>query len=88
LYSEHGNLRQLLKLGAPTAINLSFTMKDSLMKITFTASQLPKSGTLVVFATQGGKLTVPAAAVDRASKGQLAQSKWQASKAKKIKSWK
>ncbi len=41
------------------------------MKITFSSAPLPKSGTLVVFATQGGKLTAPALAVDMASKGQL-----------------
>ena len=41
------------------------------MKITFSSAQLPKSGTLVVFATQGGKLTAPAEALDKASKGQL-----------------
>ncbi len=41
------------------------------MKITFSSAPLPKSGTLVVFATQGGKLTAPALAVDKASKGQL-----------------
>ena len=41
------------------------------MKITFSSAQMPKSGTLVVFATQGGKLTAPAEALDKASKGQL-----------------
>ncbi len=43
------------------------------MKITFTSGQTPKTGTLVVFATQDGKLTPPAAAVDKASKGQVSR---------------
>jgi leucyl aminopeptidase len=41
------------------------------MKLIFAKSPLPKSGTLVVFATEGGKLTPPAAAVDKSCKGQL-----------------
>jgi leucyl aminopeptidase len=43
------------------------------MKITFASAALPKSGTLVVFALEGGKLTAPAEAVDKASKGQIAR---------------
>jgi leucyl aminopeptidase len=41
------------------------------MKVTFANSSPPKSGVLVVFATEGGKLTPPAAIVDKATKGQL-----------------
>lgn len=41
------------------------------MKISFANATLPKAGTIVVFATEGGKLTPPAAVVDKASKGQL-----------------
>ncbi len=41
------------------------------MKIAFANATLPKSGVIVVFATEGGKLTAPAAIVDKASKGQL-----------------
>jgi leucyl aminopeptidase len=51
--------------------NFKHMLKDSLMKITFAGAQLPKSGTIVVFAMQGGKLTAPAVAVDKACKGQL-----------------
>ncbi len=43
------------------------------MKITFTGGQLPKTGSLVVFALEGGKLTAAAAAVDKASKGQISR---------------
>ena len=43
------------------------------MKIAFASATLPKSGVIVVFATEGGKLTAPAAAVDNASKGQLSK---------------
>jgi leucyl aminopeptidase len=43
------------------------------MKIAFANATLPKSGVLVVFATEGGKLTGPAQTVDKASKGQLAK---------------
>lgn len=41
------------------------------MKITFSSAKPTNSGTLVVFATQDGKLTDPAAAVDKANAGQL-----------------
>ena len=41
------------------------------MKINFTSAQTAKTGTLVVFATLGGKLNAAAEAVDKASKGQL-----------------
>jgi leucyl aminopeptidase len=68
---DRGFFRQVLKLSLPTAINLNFKLKDSLMKISFSSAALPKTGTIVVFATQGGKLTPPAAALDKASKGQL-----------------
>ena len=43
------------------------------MKITFAGGPTPKTGTVVVFVTQGGKLTPPATAVDKACKGQLAR---------------
>ena len=42
-----------------------------MMKINFTSAQLSKTGALVVFATQGGKLSAAAEVVDKASKGQL-----------------
>jgi leucyl aminopeptidase len=58
---------------AATAINFNFLVKDSLMKITFAGGQAAKTGTLVVFALQGGKLTAPAAAVDKACKGQISK---------------
>jgi leucyl aminopeptidase len=41
------------------------------MKITFAKTTLPKNGVLVAFVTEGGKLTSPAAAVDKSCKGQL-----------------
>ena len=44
-----------------------------MMKITFSPAPLPKTGALVVFATHGGKLTPPALAIDKASKGQLSK---------------
>jgi leucyl aminopeptidase len=43
------------------------------MKITFAKSQLPKSGVIAVFATEGGKLTGPADAVDKSCKGQISR---------------
>jgi leucyl aminopeptidase len=43
------------------------------MKITFAKSQMPKNGVVVVFATEGGKLTSQAAAVDKSSKGQISR---------------
>ena len=43
------------------------------MKITFARASLPKSGTLVVFATEGGKLTAPAVNVDKTTKGQISK---------------
>jgi leucyl aminopeptidase len=46
-------------------------LKDSHMKVTFAKSQLPKSGVLVLFATEGGRLTSQAVAVDKASKGHI-----------------
>ena len=41
------------------------------MKTAFANALLPKSGTIVVFANEGGKLTAPAETVDKTSKGQL-----------------
>ena len=41
------------------------------MKVTFAKDALPKTGVLVVFATEGAKLTIPAAAVDKSVKGQI-----------------
>ncbi len=41
------------------------------MKITFASGPTPKTGTVVVFVTQGGMLTPAATAVDKACKGQL-----------------
>ncbi len=55
----------------PPAKEAHIKIKDSHMKISFASSALPKSGTLVVFATDGGKLTASAAAVDKLCKGQL-----------------
>ena len=43
------------------------------MKIAFANATLPKSGTIVVFASEGGKLTPAAATVDKACKGQLSR---------------
>ncbi|MDE2445925.1 MAG: leucyl aminopeptidase [Alphaproteobacteria bacterium] len=43
------------------------------MKIAFASAALPKTGVLVVFATESGKLTGPAQSVDKASKGQLSK---------------
>jgi leucyl aminopeptidase len=43
------------------------------MKIAFANATLPKSGVIVVFTTEGGKLTGPAATVDKSSKGQLSR---------------
>jgi leucyl aminopeptidase len=47
--------------------------EDSPMKISFASTALPKSGTLVVFASEGAKLSGPAEAVDKASKGQISR---------------
>ena len=41
------------------------------MKLAFGPTNLPKSGVLVVFATEGGKLTAPAAYVDKSCNGQI-----------------
>ncbi len=43
------------------------------MKVSFASATLPKTGILAVFVTEGGKLTAPAAAVDKACKGQLSR---------------
>jgi leucyl aminopeptidase len=43
------------------------------MKITFSSVKLPKTGTLILFATYGGKLTAPAAAVDKSTGGQISR---------------
>ncbi len=43
------------------------------MKISFAGESLPKSGTVVAFATEGAKLGKAAAALDKACKGQLAR---------------
>ena len=43
------------------------------MKIVFSSQTLPRTGNLVVFAGEGGKLTGPAADVDKKTGGQLAR---------------
>lgn len=43
------------------------------MKLKFAAAALPKSGTLVVFAGEGGKLSAFAESVDKATDGQIAR---------------
>ncbi len=49
------------------------TTLDSQMKTTFAASTLPKSGNMVVFVTEGSKLSKSAGEIDKKTNGRLTQ---------------